>query len=95
MRAAAAPRDAGVYLVSPETAAASCLTGVYHRPHHPARRQTPVAMPEHFLINDNMVDLPAAEDEYEQRGDRCAGPNIKPLPEAAASDGHDGAAAAC
>ena len=39
----------------------------------------PVAMPEAFPINDNMVDLPASEDEYESV-EVLRGPNIKPLP---------------
>ena len=71
-------RDAGVYLVSPETAAVSCLTGYITDPTSvPAT--APVAMPEAFPINDNMVDLPASEDEYESV-EVLRGPNIKPLP---------------
>ena len=71
-------RDAGVYLVSPETAAVSCLTGYITDPTSvPAA--APVAMPEAFPINDNMVDLPASEDEYESV-EVLRGPNIKPLP---------------
>ena len=71
-------RDAGVYLVSPETAAVSCLTGYITDPTSvPAA--APVAMPEAFPINDNMVDLPASEDEYESV-EVLHGPNIKPLP---------------
>ena len=70
--------DAGVYLVSPETAAVSCLTGYITDPTSvPAA--APVAMPEAFPINDNMVDLPASEDEYESV-EVLRGPNIKPLP---------------
>ena len=71
-------RDAGVYLVSPETAAVSCLTGYITDPTSvPAAAS--VAMPEAFPINDNMVDLPASEDEYESV-EVLRGPNIKPLP---------------
>ena len=80
-------RDAGVYLVSPETAAVSCLTGDitdrisvdYYGTPTPISQLASVAIPEAFPINDNMVDLPASEDEYESV-EVLRGPNIKPLP---------------
>ena len=40
-------------------------------------------MPAHFAINDNMIDLPAPEDSFEQV-EVLRGPNIKPLPQALA-----------
>ncbi|MEG1275860.1 MAG: aconitate hydratase [Ruthenibacterium sp.] len=73
-------KDAQVYLVSPETAAASCLTGYFTDPTTlPAI--APLAMPEHFPLNDNMVDLPASDSESESV-EVLRGPNIKPLPQA-------------
>ncbi|MEG2165441.1 MAG: aconitase family protein, partial [Ruthenibacterium sp.] len=72
--------DAGVYLVSPETAAASCLSGYITDPTTlPA--VAPIALPHSFLCNDNMIDLPATEAEYESVA-ILRGPNIKPLPQA-------------
>ena len=47
--------DGQIYLVSPETAAASALTGVFTEPAAPWATKRRSLMPEHFLINDNMV----------------------------------------
>ena len=69
--------DAEVYLVSPETAAASALTGVFTDP--TTLEGVSVDLPETFLVNDNLVELPASAEEA---GQVCVerGPNIKPIP---------------
>ena len=73
-------RDAGVYLVSPETAAVSCLTGYVTDP-TTVPAIAPIAVPDTFPINDNMIDLPAPESEAGSV-EVLRGPNIKPLPTA-------------
>ena len=69
--------DAEVYLVSPETAAASALTGVFTDP--TTLDGVSVELPETFLVNDNLVEMPAT---VEEAGQVCVerGPNIKPIP---------------
>lgn len=72
-------KDAKVYLVSPEVAALSAVNGYLSDPtalgDMPAFR-----MPEKFLINDNMVELPASEADAD-KVEILRGPNIKPFPE--------------
>lgn len=71
--------DGQIYLVSPETAAASALAGVFCDP-TTLGEQPEIVMPEEFLINDNMVAAPAPVEEMDSV-EVLRGPNIKPFPE--------------
>ena len=70
--------DAKVYLVSPQTAAASAIMGVFTDP-RTLGKAPEISVPEVMKINDNLIEMPASPEEAAdvlvERG-----PNIKPIP---------------
>ena len=71
-------KDAGVYLVSPETAVAAAIFGEITDPRLLGKAPT-IKMPKKFKIDDSAVVSPASEEEAE-RIEVVRGPNIKPFP---------------
>ena len=70
--------DAQVYLVSPETAAASAIAGVFTDP-TTLGKAPKIELPNACKITDNLIEMPAKEATmYEVNVER--GPNIKPIP---------------
>ncbi len=71
--------DASVYLVSPEVAAVSALSGVLTDPTKVLGEMPEFKLPEKFLINDNMIVPPAAPEDADSV-EILRGPNIKEFP---------------
>ncbi len=70
--------SAGVYLVSPETAAVSAVEGYLTDPERHGT-EPPYDVPERFEIDDGMLIMPPADG---RNVDVVRGPNIKPFPRA-------------
>ena len=82
-------KDGQVYLVSPETAAASALTGFFTDPAAdnaasaisvPAPDISVYDVPENFRINDSGI-IPPLDEADASDAEVVKGPNIKPFPE--------------
>ena len=71
-------KDAGVYLVSPETAVAAAIFGEITDPRNLGEMPS-IVMPNNFDIDDSAIITPATEEDAEKL-EVMRGPNIKPFP---------------
>ncbi len=74
-------KDGQIYLVSPELAAISAVTGYLTDP-RTIGEMPELILPEKFTVHDNMIVPPATEEEA-GTVEILRGPNIKPYPETA------------
>lgn len=72
--------SANVYLVSPETAAFSAITGVFSDPRESEADISGISMPGKFLIDDSMFILPTYSLEIKRGPNIGAPPENTPLP---------------
>ncbi len=69
--------SAGVYIVSPETAAVSAITGYLTSPEASGFEQPDITLPESFQVHDNYFIFPPTD---RSNIEVVMGPNIKPFP---------------